>query len=117
MPIYEYECGKCSSRFEVKQSFHDEAKAACKKCGSPARRIFKPVPIMFKGSGFYITDSGGKKDHLVDTNGNGKDKAATAVPESKAAESPTTADSTKKTEPKSTNTKTTDTKAAEAAAK
>lgn len=113
MPIYEYECGACSTRFEVKQSYHDEPKAACKKCGSPSRRIFKPVPIVFKGSGFYVTDNAGKKDHLVDTNGNGKDtdKSTTVIPESKAEVSTATAESTSKTEPKATETKTTKTAA------
>lgn len=111
MPIYEYECGACSTRFEVKQSYHDEPKAACKKCGSPSRRIFKPVPIVFKGSGFYVTDNAGKKDHLVDTNGKDTDKSTTVIPESKAEVSTATAESTPKTEPKATETKTTKTAA------
>ena len=56
MPIYEYECTKCSHRFEKKQSFHDEPKAECPECKESARRIFQPAPIIFKGSGFYVTD-------------------------------------------------------------
>lgn len=57
MPIYEYECVKCSHRFEVKQGFEDEPQAECPQCKQTARRIFHPTPIIFKGSGFYITDS------------------------------------------------------------
>jgi putative FmdB family regulatory protein len=56
MPTYEYECPECSRRFEKRQSFHDEPKADCPDCSAPARRVFHPAPIIFKGSGFYVTD-------------------------------------------------------------
>jgi putative FmdB family regulatory protein len=56
MPIYEYECGKCRHRFEVKQSFKDKPQAECPQCKEIARRVFHPAPIIFKGSGFYVTD-------------------------------------------------------------
>jgi putative FmdB family regulatory protein len=56
MPIYEYECPECSRRFEKRQSFHDEPKADCPECQAAARRVFHPAPIIFKGSGFYVTD-------------------------------------------------------------
>lgn len=56
MPLYEYECGECQHRFEIKQGFHDEPVAECPKCQAPSRRIFHPTPIIFKGSGFYVTD-------------------------------------------------------------
>lgn len=56
MPIYEYECKDCGHRFEKKQGFHDEPKADCPECHSEAKRVFHPAPIIFKGSGFYVTD-------------------------------------------------------------
>jgi putative FmdB family regulatory protein len=56
MPIYEYECSHCSHRFEVKQSFKDKPEAKCPECKATARRVFHPTPIIFKGSGFYVTD-------------------------------------------------------------
>jgi putative FmdB family regulatory protein len=56
MPIYEYECGNCHRRFEVKQGFHDKPEAKCPQCQETARRVFHPAPIIFKGSGFYVTD-------------------------------------------------------------
>jgi len=56
MPIYEYLCSDCDHDFEKKQSFHAEAIAECPKCRAKAKRVFKPVPIIFKGSGFYVTD-------------------------------------------------------------
>jgi putative FmdB family regulatory protein len=57
MPTYEYECGHCRNRFEIKQGFDDEAKAACPQCKGKAKRIIRSSPIIFKGSGFYVTDS------------------------------------------------------------
>jgi putative FmdB family regulatory protein len=56
MPIYEYECSHCHHRFEIRQSFNDEPQAECPKCRETARRVFHPTPIIFKGSGFYVTD-------------------------------------------------------------
>ena len=61
MPIYEYECPSCLCKFEQKRSFTDESPAICPKCKCESRRIFSPVPIIFKGSGFYVTDY--KADH------------------------------------------------------
>jgi putative FmdB family regulatory protein len=57
MPIYQYVCSKCNTNFELRQSFNDESVASCPKCKCDARRLFVPVPIIFKGSGFYVTDS------------------------------------------------------------
>ena len=57
MPIYEYECGVCKFRFERKQSFDEEPVAMCPECQGKARRVIHSIPVIFKGSGFYITDS------------------------------------------------------------
>ncbi|MFC1961932.1 FmdB family zinc ribbon protein [Chloroflexota bacterium] len=57
MPIYEYECEWCCHRFERKQGFHEAPEAECPQCREQARRVFTPTAIVFKGSGFYITDS------------------------------------------------------------
>ncbi len=58
MPIYEYECEKCSCHFDLRRSFSDSGNedASCPRCHGKARRLFSPVPIIFKGSGFYVTD-------------------------------------------------------------
>ena len=56
MPIYEYLCHDCSYTFELKQSMKDEAVATCAKCGKSVSRIISAPAIMFKGSGWYITD-------------------------------------------------------------
>ena len=57
MPIYEYECGHCRYRFEMKQGYDEEPQAMCPQCQGRARRVFQSTPVIFKGSGFYITDS------------------------------------------------------------
>lgn len=61
MPVYEYECERCSLRFELKKRFGENSEAECPKCQGKARRIFSPVPIIFKGSGFYVTDKAAEK--------------------------------------------------------
>jgi len=66
MPTYEYECSKCSLRFEVKRGFHETGGDCCPQCGSEGRQLFSPTPIIFKGSGFYITDSRKKDDKATD---------------------------------------------------
>jgi putative FmdB family regulatory protein len=57
VPTYEYECGVCQSRFERKQSFNEEPVAMCPECRGKAQRVIHSIPVIFKGSGFYITDS------------------------------------------------------------
>ena len=57
MPIYQYHCPKCNLKFELKQSFSDESMVACPKCQNGAKRLFSPVPVIFKGPGFYSTDN------------------------------------------------------------
>ena len=57
MPTYEYECKSCFHRFEKRQSFSDAPIAECPQCQASSRRVFHPTPIIFKGSGFYVTDS------------------------------------------------------------
>lgn len=57
MPIYEYECSLCHFCFEKKQGFDEEPVTICPECQGKARRVLQSVPIIFKGSGFYITDN------------------------------------------------------------
>lgn len=57
MPIYEYECGSCGRRFETLQRFADDPLTTDPECGGAVRRVIQPVGIIFKGSGFYVTDS------------------------------------------------------------
>ena len=67
LPIYEYECPECSTRFELRRSFSDDSEVFCPDCKCVATRIFSPVPIIFKGSGFYVTDHRGNHGHSAPT--------------------------------------------------
>jgi len=57
VPTYGYRCEQCGQEFDVWQRMSDEAKADCPKCGGAGRRLFFPAGIVFKGGGFYKTDS------------------------------------------------------------
>ena len=57
MPTYQYACTECGERLEVVQSFSDDPLTICNACGGKLRKVFSPVGIVFKGSGFYRTDS------------------------------------------------------------
>jgi putative FmdB family regulatory protein len=62
MPIYEYICPSCNHEFELRQSFNDKCEVTCPRCQNSSKRIFSPVPIIFKGSGFYVTDHSSKSE-------------------------------------------------------
>jgi putative FmdB family regulatory protein len=57
MPTYEYVCRDCSRHLEVVQSFRDAPLTTCGTCGGPLRKVFSAAGIIFKGSGYYVTDS------------------------------------------------------------
>jgi putative FmdB family regulatory protein len=64
MPTYEYRCTKCGEHLEVVQSFKDAPLTECPTCAGELRKVYSPVGIVLKGSGFYKTDSrsGAKKN-------------------------------------------------------
>ena len=57
MPTYQYRCTECDHEFEEFQSFTDDALTVCPVCGGRLRKVFNAVGVVFKGSGFYRTDS------------------------------------------------------------
>ena len=57
MPTYEYECTRCDHAFEVIQSFDEKPRSRCPVCRAKLRKVIHPVGIIFKGSGWYATDS------------------------------------------------------------
>ena len=57
MPTYQYRCTACDHRFEAVQSFSDASLTTCPACSGALRKVFSSVGIVFKGSGFYRTDS------------------------------------------------------------
>jgi putative FmdB family regulatory protein len=74
MPIYEYRCDR-GHTFEVMQRMTDDPLTSCSTCEAPVQRVFHPVAVHFKGSGFYNTDYGKKK-------GGGSSSSETGKPES-----------------------------------
>ncbi len=63
MPLYEYQCKKCHTRFERIQKFSDEPIKQCPECGGEAQRLLSAPAVQFKGSGWYVTDYGRKSSH------------------------------------------------------
>ncbi|WP_319944729.1 FmdB family zinc ribbon protein [Nocardia macrotermitis] len=57
MPTYSYQCTQCGDKFDIVQKFTDDALSTCEKCDGKLRKLFNSVGIVFKGSGFYRTDS------------------------------------------------------------
>ena len=74
MPVYEYRC-RNGHTFEVFQSMSDDPVTACQECGAPVERVFHPVAVHFKGSGFYTTDYARKGSKKSDSDGGGKDSS------------------------------------------
>jgi len=71
VPTYQYACTACDERLEAVQKFTDDPLTICEVCGGSLRKVYSPVGIVFKGSGFYRTDS-------RNGSGNGKDKPTKA---------------------------------------
>jgi putative FmdB family regulatory protein len=84
MPIYEYRCNN-GHAFEVFQAMSDEPVATCQECGAPVERVFHPVAVHFKGSGFYTTDYAKKGSAKAASDGG--DKKADSEGKSKSSES------------------------------
>ncbi|MCF8589841.1 FmdB family transcriptional regulator [Gordonia sp. HY285] len=57
MPTYSYSCTVCDNKFDIVQSFSDDSLTVCPECGGKLRKLFNSVGVVFKGSGFYRTDS------------------------------------------------------------
>jgi putative FmdB family regulatory protein len=101
MPIYEYRCEN-GHTFEVLQRMTDDPVATCEACSAPVQRVFHPVAVHFKGSGFYNTDYGTRKrarekssDSSASTPAS-SDGASSSGDSAKPAESSSTSDSSSK---------------------
>ncbi len=90
MPTYEYECEECGIVFERFQHFSDEPLKTCPECQGSVHRVIQPVGIIFKGSGFYVTDNRGSKSSTLPKSqaeqasdkGNGESKSKASEPKS-----------------------------------
>jgi putative FmdB family regulatory protein len=85
MPIYEYKCPSCDIKFEVKRGFTESTGASCPRCQCLAQRIFSPVPIVFMGSGFYVTDNASDGRHAPGSSQKDEDKPAEKAKDSEPA--------------------------------
>ena len=90
MPTYQYVCTECGSQLEVVQKFSDDALTVHDACGGRLRKVFSPVGIVFKGSGFYKTDSrsGGSGSSVPAGSGSKSDSSGeSSSADSKSSES------------------------------
>jgi putative FmdB family regulatory protein len=97
MPTYEYSCTACGEHLEIVQSFRDEALTTCPACGGPLRKVFGSIGIVFKGSGFYKTDSrssgSGSRPARSDGSATTARESSDAGPASASGSSPASASS------------------------
>jgi putative FmdB family regulatory protein len=86
MPTYEYACKKCGERLEVMQSFSDKPLTRHKTCGGELQKVYHPAGLIFKGSGFYVTDSrsSGKKSGSSRTSSSSKSGGGSSSSSSKS---------------------------------
>ena len=92
MPRYDYRCTACGHQFELRQSFDSDPVADCLECGAPSNRKIHAPPVIFKGSGWYVTDYG---------KGRGNNGINSERSESKSSDSDSSESSTKSSETKS----------------
>lgn len=88
MPTYEYACSSCGTHVDVFQRFSEAALTECGVCGGPLRKVFHPAGILFKGSGFYVTDSR-KAPAKTGAKGDGEKSDSAPAGGAKGAESKT----------------------------
>jgi putative FmdB family regulatory protein len=77
MPVYEYRCEN-GHTFEVIQRMSDDPVTTCTICGAPVQRVFHPVAVHFKGSGFYTTDYGKKSKAATGSSGESSDNSSSS---------------------------------------
>lgn len=99
MPFYEYECNRCCIHFERFQHMSDAPVLTCPECGGQVHRVIQPVGVVFKGSGFYVTDNRRGPVGASDSNHKGSNGAA-----DKSKDKETAAKTTKSESEKSVST-------------
>ena len=87
MPTYEYACRSCGQHVEVVQSFRDDPLTECPNCGGVLRKVFQPVGIAFKGSGFYKNDSRSKSSSTTPASSSSESKSETKSSDSGSSSS------------------------------
>lgn len=87
MPTYQYACKECGHQFEAVQSFSDPSLSDCPECTGPLRKLFGSVGVIFKGSGFYRTDSRSGSSSTVSAGGSSSTSSSGSESKSSASTS------------------------------
>ena len=95
MPTYQYACTECGHAFEQVQSFSDDALTVCPECSGRLRKVFNAVGVVFKGSGFYRTDSrAGSTSSVPAASASGSESTSSSSSESTKSDSAKSSSST-----------------------
>jgi len=109
VPLYEYQCKKCKHKFEKIQMFSDPPIRKCPECGNPVEKVMHAPNVQFKGTGWYVTDYGGKDKSEKSKAEGSSDKAGSEKKDSAAkedgAKSKDKDSGSKKSEPKKSESK------------
>ena len=92
MPIYAYKCRTCEHQFEARQRFSDNPLTECPVCNGDIRRVISPVGIVFKGSGFYVTDNRNGKSNGAVTGASKKQEAGSTSKSDESGQKESTAE-------------------------
>ncbi|MEU4604021.1 FmdB family zinc ribbon protein [Kribbella sp. NPDC023972] len=112
MPTYQYQCTDCGEALEVRQSFTDDALTVCPACQGTLRKVFNAVGVVFKGSGFYRTDSRNSGKSTVSAKSDSKSDAKSDSSTSSSSSSDSSSSSSTKATPSSSTSSSTSTSAA-----
>ncbi|MDQ7992491.1 MAG: FmdB family zinc ribbon protein [Propionicimonas sp.] len=93
MPTYQYRCTECATELEAVQRFTDDPLTVCPECEGSLRKVFSAVGVVFKGSGFYATDSRSKGKANAAKPGESSSSAPAATPDAAPAKSETRSES------------------------
>jgi len=93
MPTYGYRCQSCQREFDVWQRMTDEAVASCPTCGGDGKRQFFPAGLVFKGSGFYVTDNRGSVPSTSSTSSSNGSGDGSKTPKTSKADNGSSSDS------------------------
>jgi putative FmdB family regulatory protein len=116
VPTYQYACTNCDHRFEAVQAFSDASLTVCPECEGKLRKVFSSVGIVFKGSGFYRTDSRAAVGSTVAKGESSSDSSSSSSSDSGSTSSEKKSESTSKSEKKSESKSSTPSKSSPAAA-
>ncbi|OLT49556.1 FmdB family transcriptional regulator [Gordonia sp. CNJ-863] len=100
MPTYSYACTECDNKFDIVQSFSDDALTECPQCTGRLRKLFNSVGIVFKGSGFYRTDSRSGSSSSDTASSSSSTDSSTSSSSSSSSDSSANSSSTTKTDSK-----------------